>query len=46
MKLFESEIGEHPLPRSERNIRVLGALRGATFGCDYAESSVLLKEIR
>ena len=46
MKVFESEIGEHPLPRSERNIRALGALRGATCGCDYAESFVLLKEVR
>ena len=46
MKVYESEIGEHPFPRSERNIRALGALRGATCGCDYAESFVLLKEIR
>ena len=35
-----------PLPRSERNIRALGALRGATCGCDYAEGFVLLKEVR
>jgi N-acetylglucosamine malate deacetylase 1 len=46
MKVFKSEIGEHPFPRSDRNIRVLGTLRGATCGCDYAESFVLLKEIR
>jgi len=46
MNIYESEIGEHPFPRSERNIRALGILRGATCGCYYAESFVLLKEIR
>ena len=46
MKVFECEIGEHPLPRSERNIRALGALRGVTFGCNHAESFVLLKGIQ
>jgi len=45
MKIFKSEIAEHPFPRSERNIRALGTLRGATVGCEYAESFVLLKEI-
>jgi N-acetylglucosamine malate deacetylase 1 len=33
-----------PLPRSERNIRALEALRGATCGCDYTESFMLIKE--
>ncbi len=46
IKVFESEIAEHPFPRSERNIKALGTLRGATCGCEYAESFVLLKEIR
>ena len=46
MNIYESEMGEHPFPRSERNIRALGTLRGATCGCDYAESFVLLKEIQ
>ena len=46
MKVYESEIGEHPFPRSERNIWALGTLRGATCGCDYAESFVLLKEVQ
>lgn len=45
MKVFESEIAEHPFPRSERNLRALGTFRGATSGCEYAESFVLLKEI-
>ena len=45
MKIFETEIAEHPFPRSERNLRALGTLRGATSCCEYAESFVLLKEI-
>ncbi len=46
MKVFESEIAEHPFPRSIRNLKALATLRGATAGCEYAESFVLLKEIR
>ena len=46
MKVFESEIAEHPFPRSIRNLKALGTLRGATAGCEYAESFVLLKEIK
>ena len=45
MRVFESEISTHPFPRSERNIKVLATFRGATCGCEYAESFVLLKEI-
>lgn len=45
MNVYQSEIGEHPFPRSERNIRALATLRGATAGCEYAESFMLLKEI-
>ena len=46
MKVFKSEISEHPFPRSIRNLEALATLRGATAGCDYAESFVLLKEIK
>ena len=45
LKVFESEIAEHPFPRSERNLKALATLRGATCGCEYAESFILLKEI-
>ncbi len=45
MKIFKSEISEHPFPRSERNLLALATLRGAIAGCEYAESFVLLKEI-
>jgi len=46
MNIYESEIGKHPFPRSERNIRALATYRGATSGCDYAEGFMLIKEIR
>ena len=45
LKLYESEIDQHPFPRSEKNIKALATLRGATCGCEYAESFILLKEI-
>ena len=46
MSIFSSELGEHPFPRSLKNIQALATLRGATSGCEYAESFMLLKEIR
>lgn len=45
MNIYKNEIGSHPFPRSERNIRVLATFRGATAGCEYAESFMMLKEI-
>ena len=46
MGLFESELGEHPFPRSVRNIRALATLRGAQAGVDSAEAFMCLKRIR
>lgn len=46
MRVFESEIAEHPFPRSLRNLEALATIRGATAGCEYAESFMLLKEIQ
>ena len=45
MKVFESEIGEHPFPRSLRNIEALAVFRGASVGVNYAESFQLIKYI-
>ncbi len=44
-KIYESEIGEHPFPRSIRNIKSLASFRGASVGVDYAESFQLIKFI-
>jgi LmbE family N-acetylglucosaminyl deacetylase len=45
MKVFESEIAEHPFPRSLENIRALAHFRGASVGVPYAEAFQLLKYI-
>jgi len=45
MQIYTGEMDEHPFPRSERNIRALATLRGATAGVDAAESFISLKEI-
>jgi len=45
MKTYNGELGEHPFPRSEQNIRALATLRGATAGVNAAEAFVSLKEI-
>ena len=45
MNIYKSEFSDHPFPRSEKNIRALATFRGATAGCEYAESFMILKEI-
>lgn len=45
LKIFSSEVGEHPFPRSIANITALATYRGATAGCHYAESFMLMKDI-
>ena len=45
MKIYESELGTHPFPRSIETIEALAKVRGAQAGCKYAESFMLLKEI-
>lgn len=44
MNIYESELGQHPFPRSSEAIRALAVLRGATSGYQAAESFQLLKE--
>lgn len=46
MNIYNSEMGEHPFPRSERNIRALATFRGATAGMEYAEAFQILKSNR
>ena len=45
MRTYRGELEEHPFPRSERNIRSLATIRGATAGVEYAEAFMLLKEV-
>ena len=46
INVYQSEIGKHPFPRSKKNIKALATYRGASCGCEYAESFMLLKEIK
>jgi LmbE family N-acetylglucosaminyl deacetylase len=43
MAIYDSELGEHPFPRSNRNIQALATYRGATAGVEYAEAFQLIK---
>lgn len=45
LSLFESELGEHPFPRSLEGVKSLAMVRGAASNVTYAEAFVLLKEI-
>jgi hypothetical protein len=45
MRVFESELGNPPFPRSEENIRALAKFRGSTVGCQYAEAFQVVKII-
>lgn len=45
MKIYESELGEHPFPRSIKNIEALATFRGASVGVRHAEAFQLIKLI-
>lgn len=44
LKIYKSEIGKFPFPRSIENINALGKLRGSQSGYKVAEAFMLLKE--
>jgi len=44
LRIYESELGAFPFPRSELAVRALAALRGATAGFRAAEAFQLLRE--
>lgn len=43
LKIYDSEIGEVPFPRSIENVKALAMVRGATAGVKYAEAFRLIK---
>jgi len=45
MNMYSGEMGKHPFPRSEKNIRALATYRGAAAGVTAAEAFISLKEI-
>lgn len=44
MKVYESELADHPFPRSIKAIKSLAYLRGVASGYEAAEAFMLLKE--
>ncbi|MCS4174464.1 PIG-L deacetylase family protein [Salinibacter ruber] len=44
MRIYTSEIGAHPFPRSESAMRARATIRGSTSGFEAAEAFMLLKE--
>jgi LmbE family N-acetylglucosaminyl deacetylase len=46
MNVYESEMGAHPFPRSNENIKALATFRGASCGVQYAEAFQLIKSYR
>jgi LmbE family N-acetylglucosaminyl deacetylase len=44
-RLYASELGYQPFPRSIENITLLATLRGSTVGVRYAEAFQLLKQV-
>ena len=45
MNIYESEVSDHPFPRSSENIRSLSIFRGASVGVRNAEAFQLIKFI-
>ena len=45
MNIYKSEIGDHPFPRSIKNIEALSVFRGASVGVKNAEAFQVLKWI-
>lgn len=43
LKCYGQELGAHPFPRSEENVRALAHLRGAVAGVEWAESFQLFR---
>ena len=44
-EVYQEEFGDHPFPRSMKNIEALATIRGAMAGFEYAEAFQLLKEM-
>lgn len=45
LKIYDTEIGQHPFPRSVEAIRALAIIRGQVAGCKYAEAFKIVKKI-
>ena len=43
LKIYDTEMGRPPFPRSEENIRAMATVRGAMAGVLYAEAFRMIK---
>jgi N-acetylglucosamine malate deacetylase 1 len=46
LRLYDSELGEHPFPRSIEGLEALAKIRGISAGTKYAEAFKVMKIIR
>ena len=44
MKIYKSEFGKNPFPRSVKSIESLGIIRGSQSGFKYAEAFMLIMD--
>jgi len=45
VRIYDTELGEPPFPRSIEALRALAVIRGSASGCRYAEAFRIIKEI-
>jgi LmbE family N-acetylglucosaminyl deacetylase len=45
LQIFDSELGDHPFPRSIKNVEALSVYRGASVGVEHAEAFQIIKFI-
>jgi LmbE family N-acetylglucosaminyl deacetylase len=45
MQIYDSELGDHPFPRSIKNMEALSIFRGASVGVEHAEAFQIIKFI-
>lgn len=45
LRIFDSELGDHPFPRSIKNVEALSIYRGASVGVEHAEAFQIIKFI-
>lgn len=45
LKIYSSELGEHPFPRSLKSVEALSVLRGSEVNTNYAEAFQLIKAV-
>jgi LmbE family N-acetylglucosaminyl deacetylase len=45
LRIYDTELGDHPFPRSIKNVEALSVFRGASVGVEHAEAFQIIKYI-